>query len=92
MSFIDTALRHRGQDDSALLVEDDRRDDSRIKVLKQVRISGLDSTQHAELATVVDLTREGLYFTARSPSSTWERNCAWSSQTPVPSVPAWSSA
>jgi hypothetical protein len=64
---MDTTSRTHGQDDSALLLEDDRRDVNRVKVLKQARISDLDGTPHAELATVIDLTREGLYFTVRDP-------------------------
>jgi hypothetical protein len=67
MASMETALRRFGQDDSTLLVEDDRRDGSRVKILKQVRISHLDGAPHDEMATVIDLTREGLYLTTRSP-------------------------
>ena len=67
MASLETALSCHQQDDAELLTEDDRRDDSRVKVLKQVRITALDGAPQAELATVVDLTREGLYFTVRSP-------------------------
>lgn len=64
---METASKRRGHEDLGLLVEDDRRDVSRVKILKQARISDLDGTEYAELATVIDLTREGLYFTVRSP-------------------------
>jgi hypothetical protein len=63
---VDTALGLRDQEETAIPIDEDRRDDSRVKVLKQVRISDLAGTQFPELATVVDLTREGLYFTTRS--------------------------
>jgi hypothetical protein len=66
MGPLETALRRFDQDDSTLLVEDDRRDGSRVKILKQVRISGPDGMPYDEVATVIDLTREGLYLTTRS--------------------------
>jgi hypothetical protein len=63
---LETALSCSKQDDSTLMVEDDRRDGNRVKVLKHVRVSDLAGTRAAELATVIDLTREGMYFTIRS--------------------------
>jgi hypothetical protein len=46
--------------------DDDRRWDSRKKVLKRVRIRRIDNAQEEEVGTLIDLSREGLYFTARS--------------------------
>jgi hypothetical protein len=66
MASLETALGRYPQNDGPVVVDDDRRDDNRVKVLKQARITGLDGASWDELATVVDLTREGLYFTVRS--------------------------
>ena len=48
------------------VLEEDRRSNSRDKFLKHMRIRHLDSSYADEVGTMIDLSRDGLYFTARS--------------------------
>jgi hypothetical protein len=51
-------------------VANDRRNDSRLRVLKQIRICQLDATGKAkedeDVGTLIDLSRDGLFFTSQS--------------------------
>jgi len=47
-------------------LEDDRRFDSRKKVLKRIRLRHMDGLRDDEVGTVIDLSRDGLYFTTSS--------------------------
>ena len=51
---------------NATVDTDDRRTHDRLKLMKTVHISCFDSAQTQDTATVVDISREGLYFTVRS--------------------------
>jgi hypothetical protein len=50
----------------ATAVIEDRRVHDRLKVIKTIHISSLDSARTQETAMVVDISREGMYFTVRS--------------------------
>jgi hypothetical protein len=50
----------------ALALAEDRRWNERNKLLKNVRILQMDPTRGEEIGTVVDISRDGLYFTAQS--------------------------
>ena len=58
MSFVETGY-------STVEVED-RRIHDRLKLMKTIHITSLDPAEIEETATVVDISREGLYFTVRS--------------------------
>jgi hypothetical protein len=47
---------------------EDRRTQDRLKLMKTMHITRIDSQPVQETVTVVDLSREGLYFTVRSHS------------------------
>jgi len=64
MSSVEKALTFEEIARTALLGED-RRFNTRVKVLKPVRIRHVDSS-HEEAGTVTNLSRDGLNFTARS--------------------------
>lgn len=51
---------------NASLRAEDRRINARIKCLKSIRIRHLDSSHDEEVGTMTDLSRDGLYFIARS--------------------------
>jgi hypothetical protein len=51
---------------SAIGTVDDRRTHDRLKLMKTMNISSINSASVSETATVVDISREGLYFTVRS--------------------------
>jgi len=46
--------------------EDDRRWDTRRKILKRVRVRHVDTSREDEVGTMIDLSRDGLYFAVRS--------------------------
>ena len=48
------------------LLDENRRTNSRAKFLKHIRIRHLDSAHADEVGTMIDLSRDGLYFTTRS--------------------------
>ena len=64
MSSVEKALTFEEIAQTALLGED-RRCNTRVKVLKPVRIRHVDSS-HEEAGTITNLSRDGLNFTARS--------------------------
>jgi hypothetical protein len=45
---------------------EDRRFNTRTKFLKNIRIRHVDPSNYEEMGTMVDLSRDGLYFIARS--------------------------
>ena len=49
-----------------VLLAEDRRCSTRVKILKHVRICHVNSSDHEELGTLTNLTRDGLNFIARS--------------------------
>ncbi len=49
---------------------EDRRTHDRLKLMKTIQINSLDREFPPETATVVDISREGLYFTVRLPHYT----------------------
>jgi hypothetical protein len=51
---------------SAVATAEERRTHDRLKVMKTMHISALGSTIPKETATVVDISRQGIYFTVRS--------------------------
>src|ERR1700693_2866605 len=51
---------------SAIATVEDRRTHDRLKLMKTMHISYFDSELTQEIATVVDISRQGLYFTVRS--------------------------
>jgi hypothetical protein len=51
---------------NATATAEDRRIHDRLKLMKTIHISCFDSALAQETATVVDISREGLYFTVRS--------------------------
>src|SRR5712692_6624313 len=55
-----------GNHGRAAVLEEDRRTNSRAKFLKHIRIRHVDSSQADEVGTMIDLSRDGLYFTAKS--------------------------
>lgn len=64
MSSVEKALTFEEIARTALLGEE-RRCNTRVKILKPVQIRHMDSA-HEEPGTVTDLSRDGLNFTARS--------------------------
>ncbi len=60
-------MRDQGFDEiaNATASAEDRRIHDRLKLLKTIHISCLDPTLTEETATVVDISREGLYLTVR---------------------------
>ena len=60
-------MRDQGWDEiaSAAASAEDRRVHDRLKLLKTIHISCLDPELTEETATVVDISREGLYLTVR---------------------------
>jgi hypothetical protein len=50
----------------AALLPEDRRSNTRAKFLKNIRIHHVDSANYEKIGTMVDLSRDGLYFIARS--------------------------
>lgn len=65
MSAFERALILEPNSDAALRVED-RRSNDRAKLLKPVQIHLADATEALEVGTLMDLSRDGLYFTASS--------------------------
>jgi hypothetical protein len=51
---------------NATVTVEDRRIQDRLKLMKTIHISGFDPPLTQDTATVVDISREGLYFTVRS--------------------------
>src|ERR1700726_451988 len=51
---------------SAVATAEDRRTHDRLKLMKTMYISGPESAPNQETATVVDISRQGMYFTVRS--------------------------
>jgi hypothetical protein len=51
---------------SAVASAEERRTHDRLKVMKTMHISGINSSISKETATVVDISRQGIYFTVRS--------------------------
>ena len=56
----------REEDARVALLAEDRRCSTRVKILKHVRICHVNSSDHEELGTLTNLTRDGLNFIARS--------------------------
>ncbi len=50
----------------AMLLAEERRSGTRVRILKHVRIRHLDSSHPEELGTITNLSRDGLNFIARS--------------------------
>lgn len=50
----------------AALLPEDRRFNKRTRVLKNIRILHVDPSNYEEIGTMVDISRDGLYFIARS--------------------------
>jgi hypothetical protein len=50
----------------AVALDEDRRWNERNKLLKNVRILQMDPSRGEEVGTVIDISRDGLYFTAQS--------------------------
>ena len=49
-----------------LLLDDDRRSNDRAKFLKHIHVRCVNAPHEEETGTMIDLSRDGLYFTARS--------------------------
>ena len=66
---MDLVIREKSFEEVAVAVatvEEDRRTHDRLKLMKTMHICCLDSALTQDTVTVVDMSREGLYFTARS--------------------------
>jgi hypothetical protein len=51
---------------AAVVAVDDRRTHDRLKLMKTMSISLVESSSASQTATAVDISRKGLYFTVRS--------------------------
>jgi PilZ domain len=60
------AVVHPNQTGNAPAQDDDRRYSARVKLIENVKVRRLNSSHDAEWGTLVDLSRDGLYFTSRS--------------------------
>lgn len=49
-----------------ILTEEDRRTNTRTKFLKSIRVRDVAGTLKEEAGTMIDVSRDGLYFTTRS--------------------------
>ena len=50
----------------AIDIDDDRRVHDRLKLMETIHITCFDPGRTQEIATVVDISREGMYFTVRA--------------------------
>jgi len=65
MSTFENALALEQAAEAEMLLSD-RRSNDRAKFLKQIRVRATNPAREEELGTMIDLSRDGLYFTIRS--------------------------
>lgn len=66
MGLTQSTLVIQEQCDTTTEAEEDRRSNDRARFINHVRIARQNSSDAEEVGTMIDLSRDGLYFTARS--------------------------